>query len=137
MGSGGGGLEPVTQRAFAPSDGSPDEWQRCVMTLVLKRSLSDHHSLTAEKCCREGPEAQSPAAFKAGLAAAPGASQLPRSQLEPRAREVLPEASPLLSVSTLRDLCCGSWALSQTLGIKASKTSLFPRAAEPRGTRTK
>lgn len=62
MGSGGGGLEPVTPRAFAPSDGSPDEWQRCVMTLVLKRSLSDHHSLTAEKCCREGPEAQSPRA---------------------------------------------------------------------------
>ena len=137
MGWGGGGLEPVTQRAFAPSDGSSDEWQRCVMTSVLKRSLFDHHSLTAEKCCREGPAAQGPAAFKAGLAATPGASQLPRSRLEPRAWEVPAEASSLLSVSPLWGLCCGGWALSQTLGIKASKTSLFPGAAEPGGMRTK
>ena len=95
VGWGGGGLEPVTQRALAPSDGSSDEWQRCVMTPVLKRSLFDHHSLTAEKCCREGPAAQGPAAFKAGLTAATGASQLPRSRLELRAREVPAEASSL------------------------------------------
>lgn len=98
-GVGGGGLEPVTLLAFAASDGSSDEWQRCVMTPVLKRSLFDHHSLTAERCCREGPAAQGPAAFKAGLAAARGASQLPRSRLDPR--EVPVEASPLLSVLPL------------------------------------